>query len=75
LEGIIMAKKILAWSPLRSLMKTAGAEIVSRDCVDVLMNYLEDRARQLTARSFEFAKHSKRKKITKEDMALAIENI
>ena len=68
-----MAKKrrIFAWSPLRALMKGAGAEIVSRDCVEVLLNFLEDRARKITGMALEFAKHSKRKKISKDDMALA----
>jgi histone H3/H4 len=68
-----MAKKrrIFAWSPLRALMKGAGAEIVSRDCVEVLLNYLEDRARKITGMALEFAKHSKRKKISKDDMSLA----
>ena len=69
-----MAKKrrTFAWSPLRTLMKTAGAEIVSREAVEVLMNYLETRSKELTASSLKFAKHSKRKKISKEDMALAV---
>jgi len=55
-------------------MKGAGADIVSRECVDVLLSNLEDRARKLTEMALVFAKHSKRKKITKEDMALAVEN-
>ena len=71
-----MAKKrrIFAWSPLRALMKKAGAEIVSRDAVEMLLNYLEARSRKLTEVALVFAKHSKRKKISKGDMALAIEN-
>ena len=71
-----MAKKrrIFAWSPLRALMKKAGAEIVSRDAVELLLNYLEARSRKLTEVALVFAKHSKRKKISKGDMALAIEN-
>ncbi|MHA2000918.1 MAG: histone-like protein [Promethearchaeota archaeon] len=71
-----MAKKrrIFAWSPLRALMKKAGAEIVSRDSVELLLNYLEARSRKLTEVALIFAKHSKRKKISKGDMALAIEN-
>jgi len=71
-----MAKKrrIFAWSPLRALMKTAGAEIVSRDAVELLLNYLEARSKKLTEVALIFAKHSKRKKISKGDMALAIEN-
>ena len=71
-----MAKKrrIFAWSPLRALMKKAGAQIVSRDAVEMLLNYLEARSRKLTEVALIFAKHSKRKKISKGDMALAIEN-
>ncbi len=71
-----MAKKrrIFAWSPLRALMKKAGAEIVSRESVEMLLNYLETRSKKLTEVALIFAKHSKRKKISKGDMALAIEN-
>jgi len=71
-----MAKKrrIFAWSPLRALMKKAGAQIVSRDAVEMLLNYLEARSRKLTEVALIFAKHSKRKKISKGDMGLAIEN-
>ncbi|MHA1512394.1 MAG: histone [Promethearchaeota archaeon] len=70
-----MAKKrrMFAWSPLRALMKKSGARIVSRDAVEALLNYLEDRSKKLTVMALKFAKHSKRKKITKGDMALAIE--
>jgi histone H3/H4 len=72
---IIMAKKrrIFAWSPLRALMKKAGAEIVSRDAVEALLYYLEERSKGLTAAALKFAKHAKRKKITSADMGLAIE--
>ena len=70
-----MAKKrrMFAWSPLRALMKKSGARIVSRDAVEALLNYLEDHSKKLTVMALKFAKHSKRKKIAKGDMALAIE--
>ncbi|MHA1510239.1 MAG: histone [Promethearchaeota archaeon] len=70
-----MAKKrrMFAWSPLRALMKKSGAQIVSRDAVEALLYYLEDRSKKLTVMALKFAKHSKRKKITKGDMGLAIE--
>ncbi len=61
-----------AWSPLRSLMKKAGAEIVSRNAVDRLMDFLEERAKTLTACAIDISKHSGRKKITNGDMRLAI---
>ncbi len=70
-----MAKKrrIFAWSPLRALMKKAGAEIVSRDAVEALLFFLEERSKALTAAALKFAKHAKRKKITASDMSLAVE--
>ena len=57
-------KRFFAWSPLRTLMKRAGASIVSRDAVDTLLWYLEERSKKLTAAALNFAKHSKMKKIT-----------
>ena len=66
-------KKTFAWSPLRALMKKAGAQIVSREAVEALLYYLEDRSKKLTAMALKFAKHSKRKKVTSGDMSLAIE--
>jgi len=53
-------------------MKKAGAEIVSRNAVDRLMDFLEERAKTLTACAIDVSKHSGRKKITKGDMKLAI---
>ncbi|GAG00488.1 unnamed protein product [marine sediment metagenome] len=61
-----------AWSPLRALMKKAGAEIVSRAAVDKLMEYLEEYAKTLTGCALDIAKHSRRKKVTNGDMRLAI---
>jgi histone H3/H4 len=66
-------RRIFAWSPLRALMKRAGAQIVSREAVEALLYYLEDRSKKLTGMALKFAKHSKRKKVAKGDMALAIE--
>ena len=68
-----MAKKrYFAWSPLRSLMNSVGAKIVARDAVDYLMTDLEEKAVALTKKAITFAKHAKRKKITQEDISLAI---
>jgi len=68
-------KRFFAWSPLRTLMKRAGASIVSRDAVDTLLWYLEERSKKLTAAALNFAKHSKRKKITAGDMSLATDYV
>ncbi|MGV9171436.1 MAG: histone [Promethearchaeia archaeon] len=64
-----------AWSPLRSLMKKAGADIVSRAAVDKLMDYLEEYAKDLTNCALDIAKHSGRKKVTADDMKIAIDLI
>ena len=69
-----MAKKksSFAWSPLRKLMKRSGANIVARNAVDLLIMDLEEVATALTKKALGFAQHAKRKKITKDDMTLAI---
>ena len=64
-----------AWSPLRALMKKAGAEIVSRAAVDKLMDWLEEYAKNLTECALSIAKHSRRKKVTQGDMKIAIDLI
>jgi len=63
-----------AWSPLRALMKKAGAEIVSRAAVDKLMDYLEEYAKTLTGCALDIAKHSGRKKVTQADIYDQIEH-
>ncbi len=72
-----MAKKqvYFAWSPLRTLMKDAGAEIVSRDAVETVLEHLEKEAKAITNTALEFARHSGRKKVSANDMNLAIDNL
>ncbi|MFO7795508.1 MAG: histone [Promethearchaeati archaeon] len=69
-----MAKKkhTFAWSPIRRLMKQQGASIVARDAVDLLIDHLEKTARNLTEQAKQFTMHANRKKITKNDLLLAI---
>jgi DNA-binding protein len=69
-----MAKKKthFAWSPVRKLMKSVGAQIVARDAVELLIADLEETAKKLTKKALGFAKHAKRKKVSKDDMDLAI---
>jgi len=68
----LMKKAGAEMSPLRALMKKAGAEIVSRAAVDKLMDYLEEYAKTLTGCALDIAKHSGRKKVTQFDMKIAI---
>lgn len=65
-------KRTFAWSPLRKLMRRSGASIVARDAVDTLIMALETDATTLTKKALSFAQHAKRKKISREDMQLAI---
>ena len=70
-----MAKKIFAWSPVRKLMKDNGAEMVARDAVDALIDYLEKMARTATNKALEMTRHAGRKKLTLGDMDLAMQLI
>ncbi len=67
-----MAKKVFAWSPIRKLMKDNGAEMVARDAVDALIDYLEKEARNVTNKALEMTRHAGRKKLTLNDMNLAM---
>jgi histone H3/H4 len=65
--------KVFAWSPIRELMKSCGAEMVSRDAVDELISYLEAQAKELTNKALELSRHAARKKLTESDMKLAMD--
>ena len=53
-------------------MKQQGAEIVAKDAVDLLIDYLEKISFRITDRAMEFSRHSNRKKITKGDINLVL---
>ena len=65
-------KRYFAWSPLRAVMADAGAKIVARDAIKHLIEWLQDEAVRISKRGYVLAKHSNRKKITKDDITLAI---
>jgi len=67
-----MAKKVFAWYPVRKLMKDNGAEMVAREAVDALIDYLEKVARVVTNKALEMTRHAGRKKLTQNDMNLAM---
>ena len=62
----------ISWSPIRRLMKHNGAVIVARDAVNELVDWLGSSAEKLTKTALQLTKHSKRKKITRNDILLAI---
>jgi histone H3/H4 len=67
-----MGKKTFAWSPIRRLMKEGGAELVARDAVDTLIDYLEKIVIHKTKLAMEISRNANRKKITKGDMERAL---
>jgi histone H3/H4 len=62
----------ISWSPIRRLMKHNGAVIVARDAVDELINWLTESAEKLTKTALRLTKHAGRKKVTRDDILLAI---
>jgi histone H3/H4 len=66
------ASEYISWSPIRRLMKHNGAVIVARDAVNELVDWLGTSAEKLTKTALQLTKHSKRKKITRDDILLAI---
>ena len=68
-----MAKKtVLAWSPIRELMKSQGAQVVARDAVDFLIKYLGDLGKNITTNALKLTRHAKRQKLTRSDVDLVI---
>lgn len=53
-------------------MKESGAEVVSKDAVDALITILEKKAKELTTKALEMTRHSGRKKLSADDLKLAL---
>ena len=62
----------ISWSPIRRLMKHNGAIIVARDTVDELVDWMGQAATTITKTALTLTKHAKRKKVTRDDILLAI---
>jgi histone H3/H4 len=62
----------ISWSPIRRLMKHNGAIIVARDAVDELVEWMGSSAEKITKTALSLTKHAKRKKVTRDDILLAI---
>jgi len=62
----------ISWSPIRRLMKHNGAVIVARDAVNELVDWMSASAVKITKSALTLTKHGKRKKITRDDILLAI---
>ncbi len=64
--------KTFSWTPIRALMKSSGAEVVSKEAVDELIKILEKKAKELTTKALEMTRHSGRKKLSADDLKLAL---
>ncbi len=59
-------------APVKRIIQEAGAERVSADAVDALVEYLEDYAEDVSKKAVTYAKYAKRKTVKAEDIDLAI---
>lgn len=66
-----MADKLRNKAPIRRIMDKAGAKLVAGKAIESAQNMVVSEAQKLTTKALAFAKHAKRKKITKDDMNLA----
>lgn len=58
-------------APVKRIIREAGAERVSADAVDTLVEFLEDYAEEVSEKAVAYAKYAKRKTVKAEDIALA----
>ena len=59
-------------APVKRIIQDAGAERVSADAVDALVEFLEEYAEDVSKKAVAYAKYAKRKTVKAEDIELAI---
>ena len=61
-------------APVKKIIQEKGAERVSAEAVDALVEYLEANAEEVAEKAIVYAKYAKRKTVKADDIALAIDN-
>lgn len=61
-------------APVKRIIQEEGAERVSADAVDALVEYLEAEAEEVAKKAIIYAKYAKRKTVKADDIALAIDS-
>lgn len=61
-------------APVKRIIQDAGAERVSADAVDALVEYLEAYGEETAEKAVTYAKYAKRKTVKADDIALAIDS-
>jgi histone H3/H4 len=59
-------------APVKRIIQEAGAERVSADAVDVLVEFLEDYAEDVSKKAVVYTKYANRKTVKAEDIDLAV---
>ena len=62
----------IRWTPIRRMMKDAGADIVACNAVIELIEWMGESAEKITKMALTFTDHANRKKITKDSILLAM---
>lgn len=63
----------LPYAPVDRLIRKAGAERVSEDAVEKMVDALEDYTTEVAKKAIAIARHSRRKTVTAEDIKLALQ--
>ena len=61
-------------APVKRIIQEAGAERVSSDAVDALVEFLEDYAEEVSKKAVTYAKYANRKTVKAEDIDLAVDS-
>jgi len=70
-------KRLIAYAPIRDIMKNTGASMVSKEAVEYMIDAIVDFVKKTTATTLKIIRSNKppRTKITREDLDLVLKKI